>query len=131
MGTFGSTPTFGAKPGHAHSPCLSPTPACEAIATETERRELLPGTYEYRTRDGGATRVTDKNCYLILNDEDDKQTSSVALTYGEPFQFTFYTYHGSVQLYHCDKGALYRIGDWPAKITVESLWVRAQRQGTS
>ena len=82
----------------------------------TEERQLLPGVYEYRTENGG-NRVTDRQCYLILNwDSDDE--SRVPLIYGQPFQFTLLSYHNAVELYEIGDGwrstcggDLYRIAD--------------------
>ena len=82
----------------------------------TDARQLLPGIYEYRPRAGG-NRVTDRDCYLILN-LDSEDESRIQLTYGEPFQFTLLSYHGTVRLIEIDgragprcNGDLYRIGD--------------------
>ena len=74
----------------------------------TGARQLLPGTYQYREKEGGH-RVNGRWCSLKLNIDSDEE-SKVALTYGEPFQFTFHTYHGRVRL-NCS-GYLYRIGDY-------------------
>ena len=82
----------------------------------TEERQLLPGVYKYRTRDGG-NRVTERRCYLTLNMGSDDE-SRVPLIYGQPFQFTLLSYHNAVRLSeiagtsssNC-RGHLYRIGD--------------------
>ena len=76
----------------------------------TEEGQLLPGTYKYHAP-GGGDRVTDRDCRLLLNYKSD-ESAEVELTYGEPFQFTLYSYHGKVRLdsFDCD-GYLYRIGD--------------------
>ena len=74
----------------------------------TERGMLLPGTYKYRAPEGG-DRVNQHHCAIRLNRYTD-EASQVGLTYGEPFQFTFYSYHGKVDL-DCYEGHLYRIGD--------------------
>ena len=78
----------------------------------------LPGTYQYRWE--GGNRVDGEKCLILLNYQDQEKRSEVALPYGEPFSFTFYTYHAAVVLYddrgsypeeyQC-KGALYRVGD--------------------
>ena len=63
--------------------------------------------------DAWDNRVIDQHCNLRLNNDNDDAASSIGLTYGEPFQFTFYTYHGDVKLW-CNRyigSALYRIGD--------------------
>ena len=73
----------------------------------TEARQLLPGTYQYREKEGD-DRVNRRNCWLRLNRGNDKE-SEIRLTYGEPFQFTFYTSHGLVD-FACD-GYLYRVGE--------------------
>ena len=73
----------------------------------TGARQLLPGTYQYREKEGG-DRVNRTNCFLELNRQTDKDTR-LYLTYGEPFQFTFHTYHGRVSL--ACSGHLYRVGD--------------------
>ena len=102
----------------AHGMCITAFPSGQLggkglqwATVGTGKNQLLPGTYEYRTTHGG-NRVIDQHCNLRLNDDDDV-ASSIGLTYGEPFQFTFYTYHGDVQLW-CNRyvgSALYRIGD--------------------
>ena len=78
------------------------------VTVGTERGMLLPGTYKYRAPEGG-DRVNQRSCRLRLNRNTD-ESSSVTLTYGEPFQFTFYSYHGEVGL-DCRDGYLYRTGD--------------------
>ncbi len=87
------------------------------VVVGTDAGQLLPGTYKYWTRDGGH-RVRERECKLALNvGEDDEST--IQLTYGQPFQFTFYTYHGSVMLSEMDfgpwdsscHGRLFRVGD--------------------
>ena len=80
--------------------------------------DLLPGTYEYR-QPSGDRRVEGKMCRLVLNYENHEPgtgaDSWVDMPYGQPFIFTFFTYHGRVTFWHlghdqCD-GRLYRIGD--------------------
>ncbi len=79
--------------------------------------QLLPGTYKYWASDGD-NRVTESACKLALNVGEDNE-STIQLTYGEPFQFMFYTYHGTVMLSTMDfgpwdsscHGRLVRIGD--------------------
>lgn len=73
----------------------------------TEVWELLPGTYRYRAPEGG-DRVNDTSCWLYPNEEDTDKESRVELTYGQPFQFAFHSYHGRVA-FECD-GYLYRVG---------------------
>ena len=72
----------------------------------TGENQLLPGAYAYRAPSGD-DRVTDRGCFLRLNDPD-SEASVVKLVYGEPFEFTFLTYHGDVKLYYC-RGGLHRI----------------------
>ena len=91
---------------------LTPSSWYRAPTVGTGEGHLLPGTYQYQTPDGGE-RVTDRKCKLHLNvGNDDSDRSVVQLTYGEPFQFTFFAYHGKTFLdrWSCN-GALYRIGD--------------------
>ncbi len=75
----------------------------------TERGQLLPGVYQYRAREGG-DRVRSHDCFLELNKGTD-EGSRVDLTYGEPFRFTFFVYHGIVNLGRYCYGHLYRVGD--------------------
>ena len=70
--------------------------------------QLLPGTYQYLAPSGD-DRVNATFCYLRLNIGSDDETT-IELTYGEPFQFTFYAYHNKVRSI-CSDGALHRIGD--------------------
>ena len=103
----------------AHGMCITAFPSGQLgglwlhwATVGTGKNQLLPGTYEYRTTHGG-NRVIDQHCNLRLNNDNDDAASSIGLTYGEPFQFTFYTYHGDVKLW-CNRyigSALYRIGD--------------------
>ena len=87
------------------------------VVVGTDAGQLLPGTYIYWARDGG-NRVTEGECKLAVNVGEDNE-SIIQLTYGQPFQFTFYTYHGGVMLSEMDfgpwdsscYGLLYRIGD--------------------
>ena len=76
----------------------------------TDAGQLLLGVYQYRAREGG-DRVRSYDCYLALNKRTDER-SRVDLIYGEPFEFTFYVYHGRVELggQGCG-GDLYRVGD--------------------
>lgn len=79
-----------------------------------EDGELLPGLYEYRRP--GDNRVEREECSIVLNQGEDNE-STVQMTYGEPFTFRFYEYHGRVgfdqpsALFSCYSGVLYRIGD--------------------
>ena len=81
--------------------------------------QLLPGTYEYRYQGHeGDSRVRGLACGLVINRVDDNE-QFVDVSYGEPFTFQFFTYHGIVNLYsrinesdaNCWNSALYRIGD--------------------
>ena len=81
--------------------------------------QLLPGTYEYRYQNyQDDNRVKAYACGLVLNRGEDNE-QSVEVSYGEPFTFRFFTYHGRVNLYslrndsdyNCWNSALYRIGD--------------------
>ena len=76
-----------------------------------EEGQLLPGTYKYRASSstGGGDRVNQRSCELYVNRGRDNQ-STIELTYGEPFEFTLHSYHGSVRLW-CGDGVIYRIGD--------------------
>ena len=75
------------------------------------RGELLPGTYEYRQRSGDK-RVERHGCKLTVNHELGKIGSDIDMAYGEPFTFTFFTYHEVVVLGgHLCEGLLYRTGD--------------------
>ena len=72
--------------------------------------QLLPGIYEYRDyRKAADRRVKSHNCGVILNQYEDGQ-QLVETTYGEPFTFQFFRYHGTVHLTECI-GSLYRTGD--------------------
>ena len=91
----------------------------------TGEGQLLPGTYryqstsyDYKTNSHIVTgdRVNGRDCRLTLNYYEDR--SSIELTYGDPFVFSFHTYHGSVYLggvYASDcgpnTGGLYRVGE--------------------
>ena len=91
----------------------------------TEEGQLLPGTYryqstfyDYKTNSHIVTddRVNERGCRLTLNYYGDR--SRIELTYGEPFDFSFHTYHGNVNLggvYPSDcgpnTGGLYRVGE--------------------
>ena len=96
------------------------------------RGELLPGTYKYWSSNGddrvepggpvlyggnfvnnvGETVGPDVSCGLVVN-RDEANESWVDMIYGQPFEFTFFTYHGGVTL---DKhgwgcyGFMYRVG---------------------
>ena len=78
----------------------------------TGQGQLLPGTYKYRASSsrGAGDRVNESDCRLTVN-ADTTDESTINLTYGEPFEFTFLTYHGKVELYLGCDGFLYRIGD--------------------
>lgn len=70
----------------------------------------MPGTYEYRGREGVDKRVKGMCTPLIINRFADKM--HIELPHGEPFTYRFFTYHGIVNFFAgggC--GALYRIGD--------------------
>ena len=71
---------------------------------------LLPGLYEYRRP--GDNRVEGGSCFIRLNSGEDNATR-VEVPYGEPFTFSFFTYHKRVDFignYSCE-GSLYRVGD--------------------
>ena len=122
----GMSMTIIGRPSHpqlsaerAHGMCITAFPSGQLgglwlqwATVGPGKNQLLPGTYEYRTTHGG-NRVIDQHCNLRLNNDNDDAASSIGLTYGEPFQFTFYTHHGDVKLW-CNRyigSALYRIGD--------------------
>ncbi len=71
--------------------------------------ELLPGTYQY-VQQSGDKRVEAEDCLLILNSV--IAGNPVDMPYGEPFTFTFLTYHEDVSFhgFKCS-GHFYRIGD--------------------
>ena len=72
-----------------------------------EKGQLLPGLYEYR--EGSEKRVVRSGgCKLTLNVGEPDKEQVVRVSYGEPFTFRFFVYHGRVDHY-C--GRLYRIGD--------------------
>ena len=73
----------------------------------TGEGQLLPGTYRYRSKTGD-DRVSVRDCWLTLNYYEDR--SGIELPYGEPFEFTFHTYHNVVWFGGCG-GFLYRVGD--------------------
>lgn len=77
----------------------------------TGSKELLPGTYRYIAPQGGDRFNAQQRCYLTLN-QGTNEWSTVDLTYGEPFEFTFHSYHGKVQVW-CGfhDGWLVRVGD--------------------
>ena len=110
--------------------CITAFPAgvlrqSEVLEVGTEEGQLLPGTYryqstfyDYKTNSHIVTddRVNGRDCRLTLNYYEDR--SSIELTDGEPFDFSFHTYHGSVYLggvYASDcgpnTGGLYRVGE--------------------
>ena len=74
----------------------------------------MPGRYEYRLP--GDNRVEGKGCNISTNHNDNE----IEMTYGEPFIFSFFTYHEQVEFSpgrayqdaspYC-RGRLYRIGD--------------------
>ena len=71
--------------------------------------ELMPGTYQYRTYQGG-NRVAEKDCVLLLNAHQESR-STVSLPYGQLFEFKLFPHHGMVEMsQHCG-GYLYRIGN--------------------
>lgn len=81
-----------------------------SVTVRTGHGQLLPGTYQYVSQNGGE-RVTDSGCVLYLNHGSDEETV-VEMIYGEVFRFSLYTYHNRVRLdeYDCN-GYLYRIGN--------------------
>ena len=81
--------------------------------------ELLPGTYKYRAKSGDDrvetrnTRNSSNGCSLWVNYEFDLGThgTNTPMPYGQPFEFTFHTYHEHVFLAGSSCGGyLYRIG---------------------
>ena len=77
----------------------------------TAAGEFVPGTYEFRGP--GGNRVDGNGCRLALDMTGNR--TEVALPYGEPFQFTFYEYHGMVVLIvppdrDACRGSLHRVG---------------------
>ena len=81
------------------------------INVGTDVGELLPGTYEFRGP--GGNRVDGNGCSVVVDAGGDGHTE-VAMPYGEPFQITFFAYHGFVifivSYYDACHGGLYRIG---------------------
>ena len=93
----------------------------------TGEGQLLPGTYRYQSTSydyttnshilTGDDRVNGRDCRLTLNYYENP--SSIELTYGDPFDFSFHTYHGNVYLrgvYNSsdcgpNTGGLYRVGE--------------------
>ena len=73
----------------------------------TGEGQLLPGTYRYLSKTGD-DRVSVRDCWLTLNYYED--SSGIELLYGEPFEFTFHTYHNVVWFGGCG-GFLYRVGE--------------------
>ena len=73
----------------------------------TGEAQLLPGTYKYQS-DNGDDRISARYCYL--QHEMDGDYHQIDPEYGQPFQFTFHTYHGRVNLGGACSGFLYRIG---------------------
>ena len=72
-----------------------------------EEGQLLPGAYEFRG-EGGVVNVNERSCYLTVNRRQDNE-SIIRMSYGEPFAFRFFEYHGTVMLGHrCGYVALYR-----------------------
>ena len=78
------------------------------IEVGTGEGQLLPGTYRYQSSNGD-DRVDSAICSLDLNYNSHDQ-SRVKVAYGEPFEFTFYTYHGQVSFTNC-YGSLHRVGE--------------------
>ncbi len=64
-------------------------------------RELLPGNYAY-VAPTGDDRVEEKRCFVGTNYVDNlngpNEWNETPMPYGEPFSFTFHTYHGKVIL---------------------------------
>ena len=76
----------------------------------TGEGQLLPGTYRYRSKTGD-DRVSVRDCTLSRNfDQYYDAELAIELPYGEPFEFTFHTYHNVVWFGGCG-GFLYRVGD--------------------
>ena len=76
----------------------------------TGEGQLLPGTYRYLSKTGD-DRVSVRDCTLSPNYDGyyDAQLA-IELPYGEPFEFTFHTYHNVVWFNGCG-GFLYRVGE--------------------
>ena len=88
----------------------------KGIRVGSGQGELLPGTYKYRAKSGDdrvETRNTRNGCSLWVNYELDRGThgTNTPMPYGQPFEFTFHTYHEHVFLAGSSCGGyLYRIG---------------------
>ena len=82
------------------------------LTVGTGEGQLLPGTYRYRSKTGD-DRVSVRDCTLRPNYDGyyDAQLA-IELPYGEPFEFTFHTYHNEVWFGGCG-GFLYRVGADP------------------
>ena len=118
-----SLPRLSAQQGRAHCILDFPSgviPTSGTASGSTVGRigdgggEFLPGTYQYRR--AGDDRVKGSLCKFGLNHGEENE-SVITLPEGEPFEFTFYRYHGKVSfraglpsLAQCE-GALYRVGD--------------------
>ena len=119
-GYYDEAPSHSSIPtGRAHGMCITafpigalgwPSPFYATVGTE--EGQLLPGTYKYQASSarGEGDRVNERGCRLTVN-ANTTDESTINLTYGEPFEFTFLTYHGKVVLYPGCVGFLYRIGD--------------------
>ncbi len=111
-------------PAHlAHDFCITAFPwgilgsSFDSVEIGDNRRQILPGTYEYRWVMGNTVdkRVKDWLCTLYIfhpQDSGRPWRERMELTQGEPFMFQLFRYHGRVRLSCTDyNGMLYRIGD--------------------
>ena len=98
---------------------VSPSFVFNTIRIGHGEGELLPGLYEYRRP--GDNRVEGTGCSISTNHTSSAPYGNkIEMTYGEPFTFSFFTYHEEVvfepgRAYqdaspYC-RGYLYRIGD--------------------
>ena len=106
------TPSFG---GFGFRFCITNFPVGQlgrhlssySLTVGTGEGQLLPGTYKYYDRNRGERVSVRSRCQLSLSGP---ETSRIDLTYGEPFEFTFHTYHGKV-FFSCGGSKLVRRGD--------------------
>ena len=87
-----------AQQGHAHCVLDFPSgvirpPRSPGGMIGDGRGEYLPGRYQYRRT--GDDRVKGAYCYISINGGEENR-SEINLAPGEPFEFTFYRYHGKV-----------------------------------
>ncbi len=81
----------------------------DTIRVGTGEEQLLPGLYKYYDNNGGE-RVSERDsCDIRVNLGTDDDTR-ITLPYGEPFEFRFHAYHGTVWVWCSASNGLYRIG---------------------